>query len=32
MEQAIPTYAHNCLVKLQADNVMKYLTSQNVDG
>jgi mono-ADP-ribosyltransferase sirtuin 6 len=32
MEQAIPTYAHNCLVKMMEDGMLKYLTSQNVDG
>eukprot|EP00475_Leptophrys_vorax_P026101 TRINITY_DN3660_c0_g1_i1.p1 TRINITY_DN3660_c0_g1~~TRINITY_DN3660_c0_g1_i1.p1 ORF type:complete len:601 (+),score=168.48 TRINITY_DN3660_c0_g1_i1:1-1803(+) len=32
MEQAIPTYAHNCLVKLMEEGLVQYLTSQNVDG
>ncbi len=32
MEQATPTAAHRALVKLQDVGLLKYLTSQNIDG
>ena len=32
LSQAMPTLAHNALVKLHEKDVLKYLVSQNVDG
>jgi mono-ADP-ribosyltransferase sirtuin 6 len=32
VEQAEPTYAHNCVVKLIEDDLLKFIVSQNIDG